>query len=313
MTGSSGARIALRTEGVSVLIDVADGQLPSIVHWGADLGEQTEADFAALVEANRAQVANNGVDDTSHLAVLPEHWTGWVGRPGLSGSRLGRDWSTKFTSTEISVDGQVVGGAETSLVLVNAGTAVVEVEATDTAAGLGLRITFELTTGGLLRSRARVTNLGTEDYQVDDLVLAYPVPDHAREILDFAGRWAKERTPQRSILNVGTHLREGRKGRTGADAATVLHVGTPGFGFADGEIWGVHVGWSGNHTHYAERVSTGEQVVGGGELLLSGEVQLSEGASYETPWLYGSYAVGLDAVARRFHRFLRARDRKSVV
>ncbi len=106
---------------------------------------------------------------------------------------------------------------------------------------------------------------------------------------------------------MGLHLREGRKGRTGADAATVLHLGTPGFGFAEGEIWSVHTGWSGNHLHYAERIFTGEQVIGGGELLLPGEVRLDEGESYTSPWLYGSYGRGLDAVARRFHAFLRAR------
>ena len=69
----------------------------------------------------------------------------------------------------------------------------------------------------------------------------------------------------------------------------------------------MHVGWSGNHTHYAERVFTGEQVIGGGELLLPGEVILGAGESYRTPWVYGAYGMGLDAVARRFHRWLRAR------
>ena len=59
-------------------------------------------------------------------------------------------------------------------------------------------------------------------------------------------------------MPVGTHLREGRRGRTGADAATVLHLGDPGFDFGGGEIWAVHTGWSGNHTHYAERLATGE-------------------------------------------------------
>ena len=128
-----------------------------------------------------------------------------------------------------------------------------------------------------------------------------------RELLDLSGRWGRERSPQRRGFTVGVHLREGRRGRTGADAATVLHAGTPGFGFAQGEVWGVHTGWSGNHTHYAERLATGEQVVGGGELLLPGEVVLTEGESYTSPWVYGSYGTGLDAVARRFHRYLRSR------
>ena len=35
---------------------------------------------------------------------------------------------------------------------------------------------------------------------------------------------------------------------------------------------------------------------------------LQTGQTYRTPWIYGSYARGLDALARRFHRFLRARE-----
>ena len=44
--------------------------------------------------------------------------------------------------------------------------------------------------------------------------------------------------------------------------------------------------------HYAEQLSTGEQVIGGGELLLPGEVILDTGETYTSPWLYGSYGAG---------------------
>ena len=37
--------------------------------------------------------------------MLPEHHTGWVGRPGLSGSRGGRAWSPKFVVNGIEADG----------------------------------------------------------------------------------------------------------------------------------------------------------------------------------------------------------------
>jgi alpha-galactosidase len=37
--------IALRFEGVSLLLDITSGQLPAIVHWGADLGELELSDF----------------------------------------------------------------------------------------------------------------------------------------------------------------------------------------------------------------------------------------------------------------------------
>ena len=99
--------IALRSEGVSLVLDVSAGQLPAIVHWGADLGTLELADAEALILSNIDPGGPNLVDEPVRLAVLPEHWTGWVGRPGLSGSRAGRDWSPKFTATEVRVDGQL--------------------------------------------------------------------------------------------------------------------------------------------------------------------------------------------------------------
>ena len=38
MTERANCVIALRSEGVSVVLDVSAGQLPAILHWGADLG-----------------------------------------------------------------------------------------------------------------------------------------------------------------------------------------------------------------------------------------------------------------------------------
>ena len=61
--------------------------------------------------------------------------------------------------------------------------------------------------------------------------------------------------------------------------------------------------------HYAEKTFTGETVLGGGELLLPGEVRLATGESYTSPWVFFSTGTGLDAVARRFHRHLRSRPR----
>ncbi len=307
MTEPVNAYVVMRTEGLCVVLDLTAGRLPAILHWGADLGRLSGDDVAALALAGVPPIAINNVDEPVRVAVLPEHHTGWVGRPGLSGSRSGRDWSPRFTTTSLRVDDVAVAASAEQPALVTTATAVVEVTATDDLAGLGLTLEIELTAGGLLRSRAGLTNTGTDDYQLDDLLLAYPVPPVASELLDFAGRWGKERFPQRRALTVGAHVREGRKGRTGADAATVLHAGTAGFGFGHGEVWGVHVGWSGNHTHYAERSFTGEQLIGGGELLLPGELVLAPGESYTSPWLYGSYGTGLDEVARRFHRYLRSR------
>jgi alpha-galactosidase len=300
------ASVLMRRDGVAVVLDVTDGQLPAIVHWGFDLGPLSAADVAALALASVRTTDGNPVDVTVRQAILPQQEAGWTGRPGLSGHRTGgADWSPRFTTTSMTVDGQARStGPEPS---VATGSAVV-VTAEDWTAGLTLELEIELCAGGLLRSRASVTNDDPTPYQLDDLVIVYPVPSVATELLDFTGRWALERIPQRSPFTVGSHVREGRKGRTGPDAATVLHAETPGTDFRDGEAWGVHVGWSGNHTHYAERLWTGEQVLAGGELLLPGEVALETGETYTSPWLYGTYGHGLDECAGRFHRFLRARQ-----
>jgi len=301
------AYVALRAEGVLLLLDLTDGLLPSVLHWGADPGPLTPADAAALRLGGVAPIVANVVDEPVRVALLPEHHTGWVGRPGLSGTRSGGSWSPRFTTTALRLNGELLDATGPAPRLVESGVGVLQVEAEDAVAQLGLVVRVELLTGGVVRTQAEVTNLAPEAYAVHDLVLALPVPSVARDLFDLAGRWGRERSPQRREFTVGTHLREGRKGRTGADAATVLHAGVPGFTFGAGEVWGVHVGWSGNHTHYAERLSTGEQVLGGGELLLPGEVVLGQGEAYCSPWLYASYGHGLDEVARRFHRYLRGR------
>ena len=296
------ALIALRAAGVGLLLDISAGQLPAVLHWGADLGEVGPSDWEALRRAQQMPVMNNGVDVPLRLALVPEGRAGWMGRPGLSGSRGGRDWSPRFEVVELEVDGQpVTVGVHTS------GAGSVRVACRDEGAELELELLVELTPQGLLRTRAGVRNLGAEAYQVDELLVALPVPGQARELLDFTGRWTKERQPQRLPLVMGEHRRENRRGRTGADAAHQLCLGTRGFGHAGGAVWAVHTAWSGNHVHYAERVNTGQQVIGGGELLLPGEVILGQGEQYLGPWVYASHGEGLDNVAARFHDWMRAR------
>src|SRR5919112_75517 len=269
------ATVALTAAGVTVLADVSAGGLPVITYWGRELPALDAAQAAALVSASITVAGTNNIEPTPRVAILPEHHTGWTGRPGLRGSFAGVGWSPAFRTSSVTVDGTTVTGFTAT------GPATVECRAVDDAGRLELL-----------------------------LVLSFPVPAAATELLDFAGRHNLERVPERSPLRAGSHVRENRKGRTGADSAYVLHAGTAGFDFGSGDVWAVHTAWSGNHTHYAERVFTGEQLIGGGELLLPGEVRLATGGTYRSPWIYGAHGVGLDRVARRFHRHLRGRDRR---
>ena len=96
-------------------------------------------------------------------------------------------------------------------------------------------------------SASRCATPATTPYTVQSLQLTFPVPWDATELLDTTGRHLRERTPQRRAFTFGTHLRESRRGRPGADATLLLAAGRPGFGFERGRVHGIHVAWSGNH------------------------------------------------------------------
>ena len=87
MVAGANCVIVLRSDGVSLVLDVMRRQLPAILHWGTDLGALELADVESLILSNIDPRGPNVVDEPIRLAILPEHWTGWVGRPGLSGSR----------------------------------------------------------------------------------------------------------------------------------------------------------------------------------------------------------------------------------
>ncbi|MFB6396692.1 alpha-galactosidase [Polymorphospora lycopeni] len=280
--------VHLHRPGVSLVIDAAGPGLPEIRHWGPELGD---ADAAYVARRPDEPSAINTPDPAVPVAVLPEAGTGHMGRPGLRGHRAGTAWSSAFTLTATSV----TADAATFTAL-------------DERTGLELVTHVELAPSGLARLRHTVTNTGGTPYTVDALEVAVPVPAHADELLDFTGRWARERHPQRRAFDHGAWVRENRRGRTGHDATIGLVAGTRGFGHRHGEVWAVHVAWSGNHVTYAQRLPERRSTLGGGELLLSGEVILAPGEPYESPWLYAAYSgAGLDGIGAAFHGWLRSR------
>ena len=282
----------LRAGGASLVLDAGGPRLPAVLHWGADLGDVPPPALADLALASTAAVPKATLDDPAGGVLVREHAAGWPGRPTLSGHRNGSDWSASFALAELDRPGE----------------GRVTVQGVDKVAGLRLRSELELSPAGLLRLRHTLRNDGERPYTVNELSCALPIPAHATELLDLSGRWCRERHPQRHPLPLGSWVRESRRGRTGHDATLGLLAGTPGFGSRHGEVWAVHVAWSGNHLSYAERWPTGEGVLGGGELLLPGEVELAPGEEYASPWVYAAWSPrGLDGVAAAFHGHLRAR------
>ena len=294
------ALIHLRAAGVSLLLSTPADQAVGIAHWGTDLGPLTADGAAAVATSVVEPLGGNAVDVPIHRALLPQLADGWLGRPGIEGSRPdGSDFTPRFRTTGVSLDGSAVSGFH------EAGAATVVALAEDTEAGLRTETTIEMTAQGLVRIATTLTNTGSEEFVLESLQHCLPIPVDADEILDFAGHWGLERFPQRTPIGTGTHLRENRRGRTGSDSAYVMQAGTPGFSFQQGEVWAAHLAWSGNHRHYVERQANGFGVIGAGELLLPGEARIAPGESYTSPDLYANHAHGLDGIAHRFHHFVR--------
>ena len=287
--------IHLRAGGVSLVLDTGPGAgepLPVLLHWGPDLGAELDGD--ALAGALVPAAAHSAVDRPVPRRLLPMPADGWRLRPGLSGARPdGGGWSPRFLvrSLELAADG----------------TCAV-VEAADEEAGLGLVTLLRLHPGGTLETTHTLRNLGGQPYLVSQLAATLPLPARAVELLDLTGRWCRERVPQRHPLSHGAWVREGRHGRTGHDATLVLAAGTPGFGFRTGEVWGLHLAWSGDAVHWAERNADGHAGVGAAELLGPAEVALDPGEEYTTPPLLAVYSAdGLDGLSAAYHRFVRDR------
>ncbi|WP_329454649.1 alpha-galactosidase [Streptomyces sp. NBC_01497] len=297
------ARIAhLRAAGVSFVVELGD-PLPRVLHWGADLGELTDGELAALSMTADGVVLNSAPDMPRTFTVWPTEFDGWNGTPAHEGHRGGVG-----TTPRPRLTGADLGERELTLHL------------DDDVSGLALVLTYRLDAAGVLGVTTRVTRPapagagddGSVPYDLGAVTTLLPVPARATEILDFTGKWCRERVPQRSTLTHGSHVRSVRRGRPGLEAPHLLTLGVPGFGFREGEVWGLHVAWSGNQRWLAERLPEGAgvhgAVLGGGELLAPGEIRLAPGQTYTSPeCLFVWSERGLDGLADRFHDRMRAR------
>jgi alpha-galactosidase len=303
-TGTS-TFVHLRSPTCSLLLEVSPvgpagtSPLPRIVHWGSPLHKDVDA--AALVLAISPPIPHAAPDDPIRRALLPMPVDGWRLRPGLRGARAdGTAWSPLFTVGAVDTDvGDLEEESRGGWVLVTAA---------DERAALRLQIRLTLHRSGVLELQQSLRNDGAEDYLLAELSTTLPIPARALEVLDLTGRWCREHVPQRQHLNMGAWSREGRRGRTGHDSPLVLTAGPVGFGFGAGEVWGVHLAWSGDSTVWAERNPVGMSQIGAAELLAPGEVRLAAGETYTAPRVYAAYSQnGLDGMSAAFHELIRSR------
>ncbi|MEO6879346.1 MAG: alpha-galactosidase, partial [Mycobacteriaceae bacterium] len=276
----------------ALVLDVSGPLLPRVLHWGADLG----ADPVGVDEATSPAVANSSLDEEAPFTLLPSEADGWSGTPGLELARAAGSAPLRLQLTEpVTVHEQTVTAT-----------------GFDDAAGVTVVVSLTLDPHGVLVHQVRVRNTGIDELTVVSLAQLLPLPERATTGLDLTGRWCRERSPQRFDILHGTHLRAGRRGRTGHDAPLLLTAGTGGFGFRSGQVWSTHVAWSGNQVHLVERLPEGAgrhgAVLGGGELLGPTELRLAPGEEHVSPQVLFVFASdGLDGSSRRLHRYTRAR------
>jgi alpha-galactosidase len=291
--------VYLRGGGASILFELS-GAIPQILHWGADLGELTDAERQSIRDLAVPLITHNSTDEPRRFSLLPTEAEAWSGTPGIEGAFVGGSSFVRFVlkSYEVSSD----SGSLT-------------VDLVDAASQLCARLTYTLNAHGMLSFDAIIESTAhseSDSYALSSLTALLPLPERAQEIVDFTGKWSRERSPQRRQLQLGTWLREGRRGRPSLDSPYLMMAGTAGFTFRSGEVWGVHVGWSGNQRYLAEQLPEGAGVhrstLGGGELLQPGEVLIDADHPYVSPTIYFAWSPeGMDGIADVFHDSLRAR------
>jgi alpha-galactosidase len=282
----------LISEPSSLVLDVGIG-VPRVLYFGAKLGAET--DLASLLLATRRAVPRGTYDEEGPLTMVPAHADASGARPALEGHRVdGSAWSPKFSpeSTDsISISPSTVG-----------------ISAVDPIAELRLTVMIEEASSGVFRFSTTLTNTATTSYQLHRLHIALPIPAHYDEILEFPGRWTDEMRPQRERLGMGARSWDNRRGRPSHQNAPGLFVGTPNFGETHGEVLGLHFAWSGYHEMRAERHVDGRGAIQAGVAFSPGEMNLSGGASFTTPWLYATHSsTGLNGASQAFHSFVRSR------
>lgn len=273
--------------GATSLVLIDGGGMPVLAHFGPALGNGPID--PAIFER---PVVGGGLDLDTPVGIVAESAAGWFGRPGIEGSRPdGSDFAPRFTLTSSQLDGNLLIAA-----------------LRDDQARLGLSISVELTESEVAVLWAEIENLGSDRYNLGALRLSVPVAAAAQEVLTLGGRHTFEFAQHRTPWNQNSIAVENRHGKTSHERLGAIFVGTKSFSEQRGEVWGLHIGWSGNYELVADGVTDGRKVLQVGELLLPGEIGLEPGETYRTPAVYLSYSAnGLNEVSRQFHNHLRAR------
>src|SRR6478609_2165347 len=261
----------------------------------------------ALRETGGPAVLNNSPDIPRAFSLWPTEFEGWAGTPAQEGHAAGTATTPRPRTVAARYEDDGDDGGR------------IEIELTDAVTGLRSTMSLALDRFGVLSVDVSVVRdvaldaVGADiPYTLDALRVLLPVPERAVDVLDFTGKWCRERAPQRGPLFFGSHVRRAHRGKPGHDAPFLVVAGTEDLGFGRGEAWATHLAWSGDAEYVVERLTEGagafSAVLGVGEGLGPGEIALGVGDRYIAPTaLFVWSGAGLDGISDRLHQRLRAR------
>ena len=281
--------IHLHDDRFSVVIST-QGNVPAIVYWGNALG-------ASPLQPHMftRAVLGGGIDLDPPLGIVPQHHDGWLGTAGIEGCFS--DGSGSFPHFVIASSAHTSNSARFTL--------------RDEDLDLELELNLEIHASGVLAIDGALTNCGSMSYLLHGLRFALPVPSRAQELLTIGGRWGMEFGEQRTPWMQSAISISNSRGRTSHEKWPVVFAGTSQFGEQHGEVWGCHVGWSGNFDITLDGVTEHRKHMLVGEKLVSGEIALQSKTTYASPTIYAVYSShGLSTASQHFHEFVRSRNRQ---
>ena len=238
------------------------------------------------------QEAQARIQGEPPLALSPEAGAGFLGNPGIKVHRHGAHWGvySRIQSVTERPDGLRIHS---------------------TCAATGLSIVHQLTLDpntDVLQATTEIENTGTDSVWVDACYApCIPLPMDYDHILGFEGRWGNEFQLHKSQRLLGAYVRENRRGRTSHDAFPGVLIHPKETNESSGDVYALHLGWSGNHYLRVEERSEGRAYAQLGELFFPGELQLRPGEKYLSPVLYGVHCnSGFSGASRKLHSFVRS-------
>ncbi|MGB3724906.1 MAG: alpha-galactosidase [Glaciecola sp.] len=263
---------------------------PKVLYWGKRLSQATSESM--LSELATRQEAKCALVKEVPISLSPCLGNGFTGQPGLDLFDNGIAWSMGAKLQNITQHD------EHSVTFVSY----------DETRKLTLEHCISLCPHtNVIAAHTALVNQGDTTVNVNYCAApTFTIPDHITKLLSFEGRWSMEFQQNTIDLFLGAFVRENRKGKTSHDnfPGVVLH--NEFTNESQGECYGFHLGWSGNHRTRVELLPEQRTYVQMGELLGNGEVQLASQQRYTSPTLYVSYSAGgFGQLSHNFHRFVR--------